>query len=362
MTLPTMPAGLTPEWLTTTLTTQGVIPAGVAVTKIERERVGDGVGMMSDIGRLQLTYSEAGAGPSTLVAKFAGDNPTNREVAMQFHLFEREVRYFQELDQQTQLTSPEMLHAEIEGDNFILLMRDLSDYRSGDQAAGCDLHDTELAVDELIKLHGAFWDRMDGLQWVPGVAHSFHADNMHNFSEVGWPVMMQHFGDFVDPSIAAREADFMTARRALQDRMHSAGPKTFIHGDFRLDNFFYGVKPEHHPIVIFDFQGPLQGNGMVDVALMLAQNTWKEVRVEHERGLIERYAAGLREMGIDYSDEQAWQDYLDAVLYNWFYASVVSGTLDVSNPKSFAWISQMVDRQSTASMELDVFSRLDSYL
>ncbi|MEQ8691336.1 MAG: phosphotransferase [Pseudomonadales bacterium] len=355
--VPSMPDGLTPEWLTQVLSTRGVLAEGGEITAVEVEQIGDGVGMMSELARVHLTCSPPGAAPRSIVAKFASQNPTNREVSMDFHVYEREVRYFQELDARTELVSPEMHYAAIEGDEFVLLMEDLEAYRCGDQTAGATLRESELAIDALVRLHAPFWNRVDDLTWVPGVADSYHADNLYNFVQAGWPAMMEHFGQFVAPEIDARRDRFFAAARDLQARMNQA-PRTFLHGDFRMENFFYGQEPQHHDIVIFDFQGPLLGKGVVDVALLLCQSTQKEVRRAHERDLVNRYAAGLRAREVDYSDAQAWDDYVEAILYSWLYTGVVSGTLDASNPISFAWMSQMIDRHSTASMDHAVFDRL----
>ena len=66
--------------------------------------------------------------------------------------------------------------------------------------------------------------------------------------------------------------------------------------------------------------------------------------------------AGLAAGGVSaYPFAQAWRDYRRAVLYNWVYVAVVAGTLDVSNERAFAWMSQMIARQSAASTDLGVF-------
>ena len=96
-----------------------------------------------------------------------------------------------------------------------------------------------------------------------------------------------------------------------------------------------------------------------NVALILAQSTRTEVRREHEQALVHSYAERLGELGVaGYAPAQAWQDYQLALLYNWVYVGVVAGTLDTSNAKAFAWMAQMVARQSAATLDLDVFQLL----
>lgn len=359
MKLPTMPDGLTPEWLTKLLRDQGHLDDG-RIVEVHKEQVGSGTGLMSEIARLHLVFDgEVSGMPASLVAKYPSQNPTNRASAMSYNLYERETRYFAELDPLTSAHSPRIYFTGLEGDNFLILMEDMNGYRVGDQAAGADFADSAAMIDELAKLHSGFWDQVDDLDWVPHIANSYHADNMAALCEIGWPVMRKLFKDYLNPSIAAKGVAFLANLARLQEAMDAA-PITLLHGDFRMENVFFGTRPEHHPIAVIDWQGPLRGKGVVDVALMLAQSTRTEVRRAHEKALIARYAEGLATGGVtDYPVERAWNDYQQALLYNWVYVSVVAGTLDVHNQTAFNWMSQMVARQSAASLDLDVFRLLN---
>lgn len=356
-TLPEMPAGLTPTWLTTELQRTGFLPTTVTITSAIQEQVGEGVGMMSELARLRLSYSGDAAGlPTTLMAKFPSRNPTNRQVAMSYNLYERETRYFAELDPLTSARSPTAHISQLQGENFIILMQDLIDYRVGDQVVGATLAETEAMIDELAKLHATFWNNVSDLDWVPHIANSYHAENMDALLRIGWSNMVSVFADYIDPAIAARGEEIIAALPEMQRRMDDA-PITLLHGDFRMENVLFGVASEHEPVMIIDWQGPLLGKAMVDVALIMGQSTQIEVRRSNERALIERYADRLAAAGVpDYNGARAWQDYQLALLYNWVYVGVVAGTLDTTNEHGFAWMAQMVARQSAASLDLDLFS------
>ena len=354
-----MPEGLTAAWLTAKLRQSGLLPAGLAIGEVAREQVGDGAGMMSELARLHLTYDgDAAQLPKSIVAKFPSRNPTNRAIAMSYNLYEREVRYFAELDPRTTAYSPNAFVSEIQGDNFLILMEDMADYRVGDQVRGASLAESEAMIDELAKLHAAFWGKVGDLAWVPRIANSHHAANMAKLAGGGWVNMIEVFADSIDPATAARGDAFMAALPQLQDAVDRA-PVTLLHGDFRMENVFFGTAQRHRPVAIIDWQGPLLGKGMVDVALMLGQSTRSEVRQTHQRGLIARYAEQLRKLGVaGYGAEAAWADYQLALLYNWVYVAVVAGALDVSNDRAFAWMSRMVARQSATTVELDLFRLL----
>ncbi len=348
--LPAMPAGLTAPWLTQALRRCGMLPDTVSVSSVDRQQVGEGVGMMSELSRLVLTYrgDDADDLPTSFIAKYPSQNPTNRDVAMSFNLYEREVRYFTELEPHTSAVSPIAYIARLEGSNFLLLLEDLGHYRTGNQIEGADQQDTAAGISELAKLHGAFWGKVDHIDWVPHVSHSYHADNMQALTKVGWPAMADIFSEFLSDRVLAMQNSFMEQLPALQSAMDVA-PVTLLHGDYRMENFLFGTQPGDHALAIIDWQGPLLGKGMVDVALLLGQSTKTDVRRATEAQMLRQYVDQLQGLGVEYAMADAERDYRLALLYSWSYVAVVSGTLDASNERAFAWMSQMIARQVAAT-------------
>ncbi len=352
--IPDLPHGFSTQLLTTILHEEGSLPPGGEVADLTLEEIGDGTGLSSDLARLKLSYrGERGQAPDSVIAKFLPQNELNRTSAIAFNLPEREVRFAEELDPQTEAVTPRTYCRWHEGERFLLIMEDLGDYEVGSQVIGADLPQTELAIDELAKLHSAFWNKVDDLDWVPGVADSYHADAMFGGAQVGWDGMLAQFE--VPDTVNQYRDRFLAAIPALQaERMRA--PNTLVHGDFRMENLLYGCQPEHHPIVVIDWQGPLKARGILDVALFLGQSTTTEVRRDHEEALLARYLEGLKARGVDQVDMAAlWEDYQRCVLYNWVYTAVVAGTLDTSNEIAARWIAKMVQRQVAISEDLDVF-------
>ena len=360
MSLPKFPEGFSADFLNLTLS-EKFLPSGISIQDVSTEPLAEGTGMMADISKLTFKYNTEPAHlPFSVIAKYASENSTNREVAMNMNLYERETRFADELDPQTDARCPAFYYCALDGDNFLILMEDLSDYEVGDQAIGANLEQTELAIDELAKLHSAFWDKTSTLKWVPGIAKSYHADNMRNWSRTGWDPMVKAFGEFVPESVRNHRDRFLESVPALQlERM--SGPNTLCHGDFRMPNPLFGVDPSHHPLAILDWQGPLIAKGMFDVALLLGQNTKTEIRQKEEKQLLDRYREGLENHGVEgLTFKFIWDDYRRCILYNWVYAAVVAGTLDPTNEVGKAWMGQMVARQSSASEDLEVFDLLPS--
>ncbi len=357
--IPHLPDGFTPEFLTAVLHDNGCLPTPSKVTGVERGQVGDGTGMMAELAHLTLTFDgDQGTAPNSLIAKFSSQNETNRDIAISYNLYERESRYIRELDPLTAARTPRAYCSDCQGDRLLILMEDMLDYEVGSQVKGADIYQTELAIDELAKLHSAFWEKIDGLDWVPHIANSYHADNMKNLSEIGFDGVVEKFGEFASSEFVNSKASFLKSIPMMQDWLDT-GPVTLVHGDYRMENLLYGCKPAHDPVAVIDWQGPLIARGMNDVTLFMAQSTTTEVRREHEKALLQRYRAGLEAGGVTGLDDDAmWEDYRRAIMYNWIYVCVVAGTLDASNETAFAWMSQMVARHSAASDDLNVLDLL----
>ena len=358
-TLPALPEGLTADWLTSALHAAG-LGRGTRIEQVGFGAVGEGVGMMSELARLTLRWSnETDAGPTTLIAKYASTNPTNRAAGDGFHVYEREVRFFSELNQLTTARTPVCHFARYQSGNYLVLMEDLGAYRTGSQAEGAGLEDALLAVDELARLHAPFWGRVEALDWVPTIYRSYHADALYTMAVGSWDKMVNTYADHVPDSIRAAGPAIHAALPALQAAVNQ-GPATLIHGDFRLDNVMFGSAPEHDPIIILDWQGPLRARGIVDIAVLLAQNVHVSVRRQHEQALIQRYTRRLAEFGVSYGEDEAWRDYRVALMYLWCYCTTITGGLDGSDPRAYAWMSQCVARQCTATLDHDLlpeFSR-----
>ena len=344
---------VTKQWLTTTLSEEGhQIPQlnGLSLTPI-----GEGVGMMSAISILNLDWQDANSEmPDSLVIKINADNETNRSVAQLYNLYEKEVSYYRDLSPRTESRSPKIYASGLDDEqNFYLLMEDVSDYRVGSQVTGATFDETKTCLTEAAKLHAAFWGKLEELDWLPHMSNSDNARNLVLGAESGWPQVLEYFGEFVPASINARKQDYLDNISRLQEALDQP-PYTLIQGDFRMDNMLFGQKPEHAPLMVVDYQGPLMGTGMADIAYLMSQSTQTEVRRTHERTLIQHYVNVLRENGVvDYDFEQAWEQYRIAVLYSWTVAIVIAGTMDPDNDRGYAWMAKMVKRNGTAIEDLN---------
>jgi thiamine kinase-like enzyme len=139
-------------------------------------------------------------------------------------------------------------------------------------------------------------------------------------------------------------------------------PLTVVHGDFRMDNLFFGTRPGDRAVAAVDWQGILRAKAVQDLAYLLSGSVPIEDRRTHERDLIARWHDTLVEGGVtDYSMDQAWEDYRRAVLYGWTIAVVIAGTLDPSNERGKAWMSEYVKRSVAAIEDHDLVPLLAEF-
>jgi hypothetical protein len=359
---PTSPAELTPVWLTETLRACGCLTGDARVTGISTEPVGEGVGMLGVLVRAELDYEgDADGAPRSLIAKFPTQVAANRAVAMTFHLYEREIGFYLDIEPQVDVSAPRCYGAEIDpvtGD-AVLLLEDLRGYTTGDQVTGCSAAEAMTILDAVVGLHARFWDRTHDpvLASVPSVDDPFQYEGIAGGVAAGWDPCMTQFGDVVPKEIMLIRDQLIAAVPELH-RMMARRRQTVIHGDVRLDNMMFGCQAGHRDVVLLDWT-LIRTSGLHDVAYLVSQNVRIDERRAHEERILEHYHGRLAELGVlDYSLEQCWDDYRLAVLHLFAYAIVIAGTLDPSNERGAAFMRELVARASTTVMDHDLLSLL----
>src|SRR4051794_27817031 len=87
----------TAAFVTSALRAGGIIDAATAVSEVEHEPIGEGVGIVGQLARLQLRYEGAAAGaPGTVIVKLPSQFPENRAIGDHFNFYEREGRFYQQ--------------------------------------------------------------------------------------------------------------------------------------------------------------------------------------------------------------------------------------------------------------------------
>jgi len=132
----------------------------------------------------------------------------------------------------------------------------------------------------------------------------------------------------------------------------SSGPNTMVHGDFRADNILFDADGS---IVLLDFQLIGSGSASYDLAYFVTQSLDPSVAGAEERGLFDRWLAGLHAGGVSPDETgRLWDDYRKAALFCLVYPIVASRGMDLSDPRQRGLVECMNSRFARAVDQLDL--------
>ncbi len=332
---------VTAEWL-------GEV-TGREVEAVSIEQIGEGIGVSSALYRCWL---DCGGIPESVIVKLPALDEAAVFTSTVLSMYKREVAFFRELAALSPIRVPACHHAAVDDESrFVLVMEDLGEHRVVDQIVGMGLDDARAAVDGLARWHVTWWDKAEALAEA-GITLSL-ADPIYPaivpmvFDE-GWDKVMAYGIDVPGPIRAVREG-FNAAIPGLLADLAQA-PTTVIHGDYRADNLVFC---DDGAVAAFDFQLIGTGSGSYDLAYFVTQSLEPGLASAEERGLFERYTAGLAVGGVPEEDLGClWEDYRKAALFCLVYPIVASRGMDLDDPRQRGLVECMMGRFSRAVDEL----------
>jgi aminoglycoside/choline kinase family phosphotransferase len=234
-----------------------------------------------------------------------------------------------------------------------LVLEDLAPMSPGDHVAGATLRQAELAIDVLASHHAAWFQHPDlaGFDWLPGIDDPM-VRSLAPMFELGWPAFLQRFASTL-PSRALRWCERFVGGVPEWLEGYASVPVTLTHGDFRLDNIFFGDAGD---VAVIDWQMAMRAPGQADLVYFCANNLSTELRRQHEHALIERYVTGLHAHGVPVDAvtvESVRRGYLEGLVFYAvsFGASLL--TIDPSNERGAALFEVLVRRTFAALDDLD---------
>jgi hypothetical protein len=339
---------VTPEWLSEA--------TGFAVTALEAQQFGVGIGVSSGLYRLTL---EGGSGcPATVVLKLPALDPAAVFTSSVLRMYIREVSFFEELAAASPIRVPACYFGAVNKDDsaFVLVMEDMSGMRVVDQVEGMALVDAERAVDELAAWHANWWGKADALAesgLTVGLGdHIYPAILPMVFGE-GWAKV--EAGTDLPKAVASVGPRFGDAVAPLLADL-ARPPSTLLHGDYRADNILFAPDGS---VVLLDFQLIGSGSGAYDLAYFVTQSLDPDVASANERALFDRWCAGVQAGGVPAGDlDRMWEDYRKAALFCLVYPVVASRGMDLDDARQRGLIDCMIARNSRAIEELDLIELL----
>jgi aminoglycoside/choline kinase family phosphotransferase len=334
--VPLAPEQISAEWLSQAL--------GHDVLAFDLEQIGIGVGLL---GRLfRISYTSALGDRGSVVAKFPTvDEGARMNVVEPMRFYEKEVRVYQEAAALSPIATPQVYaaHFDDHSRDFVLLLEDLSSGRMEDQNRGCDITDAHTAVEAMVKLHAHWWESrdLDTMTWLPTIQAPPYPQVIAGMFKQAWPKAQEVLAARLGRTYTDYGARFPELVQWFCDE-GSKQPHTYCHGDFRLDNLFFGAG--NRPVTVVDWQLSFRGRGGYDLAYFMSQSLDTDCRRSHEGELIETYGSALAARGIDYPAEELRNDYRRTVAFCFCYPIISAGQIEITNERHVELLERMTDR------------------
>ena len=299
-------ADVTPEWLTDALRGAGALADGASVRSFETAPIG--TGQMADTTRFTLTLDPPGAGPASVVGKFASADDQSRGTGLALRAYEIEVRFYREVAGRVGARMPRTYLAEVEPSTgwFTLLMEDIAGAAQGDQIEACRPDVAAAVLDEMAGLHAPCWEarELEGLEWLNRATPESDGFLAALVSSL-LPGFLERYADELAPEhqeVCRFFAEHLPAYLRLR-----GGPRTATHGDFRLDNLLF--QPDNPRPVVVDWQTAAWAGASIDVAYFIGGCLSIEDRRANELELLAHYHDALCRRGVrDYTLDQLRAD------------------------------------------------------
>ncbi len=272
-------------------------------------------------------------------------------------LYRREFDFYRSFAPIVPLRTPESFYGDFEpgSHRFVLILEDIKGMEVVDQVDGANPAQAKRAVRALARMHAKFWNRTD----EPPVSATYDATNPKLRPVVQLVYLanlartLKYFGHaFSEGTRHLAEAFGLS----VVDHMTTlgAGPRTFTHGDYRLDNLFF-AEDGSDEVAVIDWQVSGRNCGLYDVAYFLVANLTIDVRRQIEREVVEEYHDIVQRAGVtDFTLAECWHWYRRNALAPLLTIVLVCGGLDLTDERSRRLAEIGLARSLAAVEDLDV--------
>ena len=284
----------------------GVLAPGSSVASVSSVPFGE-EGVLSCMAKVSLTYRGT-PGPDTIIAKTTPPEFNSRMLARLFRLFSNEINFYRtDMARTLNVEVPEVFfaHYDAKYNRYILAMSDVG-RPSADQLIGATAEQACLIMNSLANFHAPHFDRVrqaasmgvagwvvklddDGIDVNDLLAKTFKKGIPFTISELKdprkWNVPL---AEEAEQFLLTLNENFVALQAAAEPPLESnpgvGVHTTIIHGDPRLDNFFFD------PCMLIDFQLVREATPETDVAYFLCGGSiTTDLRRAHELCLIRLY-------------------------------------------------------------------------
>ncbi len=339
------PEDITPPWLTAVLRHGGV---EADVRSFVAKDIG--TGQVGRSVRFTLDYSR-GAGPASIVGKFASTDPTSRATGIAQQNYFKEVNFYNELLPTVQIRTPKPFYTDIDPAThaFCLMLEDITPSRQGDQIQGDTVEMAQLALREAAKLHAPRWNdpTLNEVTFIqPNAALG------PEFFKSFWAQMYPGFIARYQARMSKENLELLSAFSQRLDGWltRAETPFALTHCDFRLDNLLFG---ENVPIAVVDWQTVAIGHPLADISYFLGAGLVPQARRVHERLLVWQYHEAICEAGVSgYGFEDCYRDYR-RFSFSGLVMAVIASMLVGQTARGDEMFMAMANRHAQQATELD---------
>ena len=279
---PGAPEELTADWATAAMRAAGALGDGQRVVSTSLGPLtGDGRPMTGELARVALSYDPPGAGPETVIAKFASRDRAMKGMIEQFDGYAREIHFYRDLAGRVPVRVPRHMgsgltagrskdspaaariidalparvHVVLATDpvklmrptkrRYALLLEDCTDSTVVyNMVTPPSVELLSVALDTLAELHAAYWGGAPGLVGDPALRPALgHISTLtprlfaNELRRRSLKVAQAHWSDWwgTSDTVLTLEA----ADRIVDDIAAINRPITLVHGDPRSDNLLF---------------------------------------------------------------------------------------------------------------------------
>ena len=357
LSIPNTPDDITPQWLTEALSSTGV-PPNVVVTSLRIEPIAE-LTCAGQLARLHLSFSQPQSTlPRTLVAKLHAPDEPLRAKTRPFTPDKCEILFYQQLARETHLRTPHCYYStmNVADGKYVRVLEDLAPAKVGDQIRGSTAEEAALALRAIAGFHAHWWqsEKLEGFDWLVGSPTD--SDTIARWVldqyQSAFPIFVNKIGTLLTD--AAKTFGEQLPEKLTNKPQFEKPPETLVHGDFRLENVFFGASLGKPGFAVIDWQDISRGEGVSDVAwfiggcLQVTSNRQLE-----EQQLLKIYHETLKANGVNgYTSEACWEDYRLAMSRYFVQAVLMVASLNPENDRENKLAQAVAERFIAAITDL----------
>lgn len=327
------------------------------IERLSIDSLGTQSGLLAAIGRARLTFAEEAVGvPESVIVKLASPLRRTRLVCRVFSLYRREYVYYARLARDLAVPSPRMYYGDFHRptSRFVLVLEDLDPAQVVDQVAGPDPAQASMAVRAVARLHASHWNTTARIPLRAVIDNT--SLRIRRLNQIVYRASLRRALERTEDIISEKSrrliADYGPCLAAHQGE-YPVGMRTFIHGDYRIENMLF-ARDGAGEISIIDWQASGIGGALYDIAYFLAGSMPVEMRRRLERDLLATYHAELHRAGVEhYSVDDCWDGYRHSMLATLLPVVGAWGSLDTTDERMAEALRVTTKRIMTALHDVE---------